>query len=790
MSTPDISSLTSASEVFSSTYTLPQIRVIHKTLHSQLEEKTARLRTQVGGSYRELLGTADTIVRMKTDNDTVQDVLGRMATRCGRSKVGDKVMGMTKFVAERKTDEDAVGARVKLLEACALVVSRVLRGKGEEGLGRGERLILGTKIWVVGRLLVKGLGGGVEDLTLRKAVEAAKKSLGLSRRKLEGCIAKVLEKGDETTSQADMLKTLAAYSLATNSGARDVLRYFLRVRANAMVLAFEVEETERERSVDDVVTALNIYTRTLLDVQALVPFKLAEALDSLKKHPLLADASLNRLEGLRLDVYKRWCGDDALFFTPYIRHDDLDGKAAREMLSSWAETRGEVLLQGLAKTLERMNEFKAITDLRTRVLQLWIREGGRARGFDPSEMLHNLRQAMNGRLLDVLETKVNKLNLVGSEVSATLESWKEDVTDQLPDLWDESTYDIGMSGGAASFVHEVVARMFGRNDVVSKAATCYSSWRRVIDDVGEVVEQLRKQRWENDYDEIEDEGTIEARERSLSKDDPKALHDRLQITLEKAFKSLDERIAALWASREASPNAGRVAMYFVRVIRDIRSGLPKLASVERFGLGIVPALHDKIAREVIVAPLDEYVTTAIGRRSVIGRALWEGKPELPSQPTSGTVRFLRDLTDAMGKAGMDLWSPTAVRVLKGVLRKQLCDAWHEGIVARAAATATEEGAERDTDDGDEESKTNREEREEAEKVTIDYKDLFVQWLYDILYLKSCLGVADAEKGDEFKRLEEDVLQKSGLEDEGQKQRIVKSSQDYWKRTSLLFGILA
>jgi hypothetical protein len=72
----------------------------------------------------------------------------------------------------------------------------------------------------------------------------------------------------------------------------------------------------------------------------------------------------------------------------------------------------------------------------------------------------------------------------------------------------------------------------------------------------------------------------------------------------------------------------------------------------------------------------------------------------------------------------------------------------------------------------------------------DKKDLFIQWLYDINYLRTCLGSMNPGKGEEFKTLEEQVLQQSGLEDEAQRQRIVKSSQEYWKRTSLLFGILA
>lgn len=89
-SVPDPATLTSCADIFSGNHTLPQIRSIHKSLHVQIEEKAARLRTQVGGSYRELLGTADTIVQMRGDNSRVQDLLGNMGARCGRTVVSSK----------------------------------------------------------------------------------------------------------------------------------------------------------------------------------------------------------------------------------------------------------------------------------------------------------------------------------------------------------------------------------------------------------------------------------------------------------------------------------------------------------------------------------------------------------------------------------------------------------------------------------------------------------------------------------------------------------------------------
>lgn len=815
MATPDISSLNDATDVFSPSHTLPQIRAIHKTIHAQLDEKAARLRSQVGGSYRELLGTADAIVRMKERNDEVQQVLSGMGARCGRSVVGAKVNGLGTFVGTGDDVEEGPSrtgetARLRLLESCLLAVSRVLRGGavggGLEGLGSGDRLVLATKLLILARLLAKSFDDSAGDEHIRIALASAEKNRLALRRKLSRCVERVLERCGDDPGRGDILKALAAYSLATNSGARDSLKHFLNVREKAMKSALEVDGDQRELSTKDVLAALNFYTKTLLDVQAIAPFNLADALGGLKKRALLTDVTIQKLEVLRLDIYERWCSEDVQEFTPFIRHDDLDGKQAKEMLTGWAGAGSGVLVAGLEKALSTMSEFKSIVDLRTNVLQLWIRDGTRARGFDPSEMLDRLRQAVNTRLLAVLEIKVNKLHLVGSEVAATLDSWNEGTTDAQQDLWDESSYDMELSGGVGAFLKDVMARMYGRNDAVSKAINCYSSWRQIIDDVKSVVEHLRKQRWDDDIDDLEDDDVIEARQEALSKEDPVALQERLDAMLEAAFKALEEKLKALWGERKDGPNSGRMAMFFVRVLRDVRSSLPPMDSIRDFGRDMVPSLHERVAGEVCTPPIDEFAGAPLARTTVVGRALWEGEPEGPSLPTPGVFMFLRDLSRAMGDAGMDLWSPTAVRVLKGVVSGRVCGAWGEALEAlpetrlesgdKEGEKGDEMGGE-DEADGENGAEGETEAEEAGDKEGSDAegrtgdseserRDLLVQWFFDISYLRCCFGSASES---DWESLATSVLEKSEL-DNALRERIAKSADEYWKRTSLLFGLLA
>ncbi|KAI0971151.1 hypothetical protein F4678DRAFT_94294 [Xylaria arbuscula] len=798
MATPDTSTLTSSAQIFT-TYTLPQIRAVHKTLHTQIDEKSARLRTQVGNSYRQLLGTADTIVQMRKDMLSAQEVLNHMGSQCGRSVVDNKITGLGQF----RGNEDAQAAlsqaaRVKLLRACGLAVSRLLKtGTGKDAEGRrGDRLLLAAKVFVLSRLLVSSFGNLKEtDEEVRSAVEAAKKSLDGLRRKLVRVIEKVLQRVGEGADITEILKALSAYSLSSSSGTRDVLRRFLSIRAEAITYEFDYEEHEKDRGTDNVLKGLELYTKTLVDVQALVPNKLPEALLELKKKPLLADEALRSLEGLRLDIFDTWCGDDIRYFTPFIRHDDLDGKQAKEMLTGWAKKGGETVLSGLSKTLEHISEFKAIIELRTSTLQQWIRDGGKARGFDPSIMLDGLRKAVNNHLLQLIETKVAKLKLVGSEVASTLEAWQSGVTDRQHGLWDDEMLGLDFSIGAAQITHEVVSRVYGRNDAVARAVTGFESWHHIVDNVGELVEQLKRQRWDNDVDEIEDEEVIETRQDLLSKDDPQLLHARLERTLIKAFEDLDEQITTIWQARKEGLDNGPVAAYILRILRDIRSRLPKLEAVQSFGLENVPSLHEKLATHVSVAPVEEFAATTLTQKRVVGRALWEGEPALPTQPSPSTFKLLRNVTVSMSDAGVDLWTPAAVKTLKRVFSQQLADVWHKELISPVPDLAEKESTS-NVDDRDEKGETSQEDdnddakaKETNEPTSERNKDVFVQWLFDVSLLQHFLNTGSSESDKVIKDLASEVLEKTGLDNEAER-RLAKASQEYWKRTSLLFGLLA
>lgn len=685
--TLDPATCSSTDEAFK--YPLPQVRQFHRSLTTELDEKNGRLRTLVGGSYRQLLGTAETILQMRDNIEVVEEKLGKVGKGCGKGVLVDMVRGLGQLKAHEKEGKAAetVGAmaRMKVLDMCTITVGKLLRRRGHqetEGV-RGKNLVLAAKVWVLSRLLAKSLNlWGQRDL-----MEESRKKLEGLRRRILKAIERTLDRPSQNDNREDLIQALCAYSLATSSGAKDVLKHFLRARAKAITLASGDDE-ESKSETPGVLQSLDLYTKTLLDVQTLVPRRLTEALANLKTKPLLKDPALRSMEGLRLDTCERWFGDEILFFTPYVRHDDLEGAQTIESLNIWAKKASEVLLQGFSVSLQKVVDMKTVVALRTKILEVWIKEGGKAKGFDPTVLLNGFREVVSTRLVDLLETRVAKLHLVGTEVEATLGAWQSGVTDTHESLWSEDLLQMEIGSGAINFKQAVLARTYGRSSAESRAVKSYETWEHLVAEIVTIVAQLRKQRWDDDLEDIEDEAILESRASLLNKDDPQLLQDCLDKSLEKGFLELDARLTSLVELHKNNKHSGKIAVYFLRVLRDIRNELPKNDLLQSFGLALVPSLQRTIAATVSETALASFAKS-FSKKKVAGRVLWEGDPELPAQPSPATYKFLRAMALAMADTGCDLWGPSAVIVLKSHLRSELGREWDLALTAKEQGVSDE-----------------------------------------------------------------------------------------------------
>jgi len=276
---------------------------------------------------------------------------------------------------------------------------------------------------------------------------------------------------------------------------------------------------------------------------------------------------------------------------------------------------------------------------------------------------------------------------------------------------------------------------------------------------------------------------LESRNVLLSTEDPQMLQSHLDESLRRAYAELHEKVAALLATYEDSEYVGQISCYTIRIIRDIRSELPKNPSLQAFGLSLVPSLHNTLAMTVSKASLEVF-EQSFAKMRMAGRALWEGNPELPVQPSPDTFKFLHALVLAMGKIGADLWSPTAVRVLKQYLRAGLGQRWVAALEAEDKKASSQVNG--NTTNGEVATK-----HEDSPKV-IEHgrtKEVLTQTLFDILVLQSSLDSSEVSSEDELKALENTFESKLDL-DPGSRKRLQQAAKEYWKRTSLLFGLLS
>lgn len=798
-STPDLSTATAA-EVFKQP--LPTVRLLHRQLHTSLDEKNARLRTLVGGSYRQLLGTAEMIVDMRRDIEVVETKLGGVADGCGMAVVGRRVAALGKLGAraghgdaERRLGK---AARVKVLGGCVIAIGRLLRGREGE-VRKGRRLVTTAKALVLSRLLVKSLSddGEDEDEGEESVIAELKRKLGSLRRRLLRTVERAMENLDG--DREELVNALCAYSLATSSGARDVLRQLLHVRGAAMSTALDIQEEGDlgEGGVQKhIIHALGLLAKTLVDVQALVPKRLADALLNLKGDHLLKDEGVRELEGLKLDICERWFGDEITYFTPYIRHDDLDGPHAVATLKGWAKKASEVFLEGFEKILEAVQNFSAVAELRTKAFEEWVAEGGKAKGFDSSVMLDGLRKVVNERMVGILEARVDKLHLVNTEVEAALGVIASGGVERQGGLWDNKLLEMGFGKGAVAFKQAIVNNVHGKDNAVSRVVKSYQEWKRLVDEVATAIDQLKKQKWNDDLDSLEDEDVLEERQRSLSQEDPEQLQSRLKANLEQVFRTFHSKLEISFTTYEKSEHVGDTTIFILRVLRDLRAELPGQTDLSSFGVSLVPKLHQALATKTSSETVPAYRAALRARKRVAGRALWEGEPELPIYPSPLTFGFLHAATVAMAAVGRDLWSRAAVDVLKECMGDEL------GKNIAADVKSAEKETPKSNGGGDNvDAETAVEEAESEEKVVdstagdaidpaVVAEDILVQTLFDTVVLRLCLSVSGKpDSKDKLVDLEKSLTKQVDLTPSSN-ERLTKSAQEYWKRTSLLLGPLA
>lgn len=672
--------------------------------------------------------------------------------------------------------------------------------------------LLAAKVLVVSRLLHQSLAQAADDVP--PFLDVLKTRLAALRRKLlvgiDARFARFARSGAAPAVDADvdvdvdgLVEALCAFSLATSSRPRDVFRHFLHGRREALVRLLEGREGDGDGD-GGVLEALRVYVRTLQDGQRLFPKRLAEALAKLKAQPLLRDPDVRGLMELNLDLHERWVADEVRNFTPWVRHEDLRKEDAETLLGEWARKAFEAFRAGLRVRLEGIGDLMELVGLRKRLLETWLAPDGPSPGLVASEVLGGLRFVMNIQLKHVIRRRVELLHLVGSEVQAVIEAWKPGVSDVHLSLWDASMTGMDVSNGAAAFKQAILNRSHGRNNTLLRVLDRWNVWLRSVDEVGTVIESLKRTKWDVDLDVDEDDEELEldSKEKLLNKDDPLELQETFNAALVTAMGGLESKLHNC-AATFSSDHRPQQSLFLLRLVREFRQHLPKHYQNPRFGLSLVPAAHQTLAHSILHTPFHAFersIRKTSRTRKVATRALWQGTPPLPVQPSVAVFKFLHAIVEAMSEVGSDIWTADATDVVKREMRARLVPLL-EGAGDAETETTSTLAQERIDQSTDAEGQAREPRAESAETVGGGYRhdDFDIQSLFDAVFLQraTALRMAEAEAGGDDEGISTPgslaVRMQSKLADGVGREGLAavgRAAEGYWAKVALLFGLLA
>lgn len=700
-----------------------------------------------------------------------------------------------------------------MLRGCPEAISRLLKAGGS--------VLLAAKILVLSRLLHKKLSQYTDSPPY---LEVLRTRLASLRRRLLTRIDRQLQSLE--ASDSVLVEAMCAFSLATSSSATDVLRHFLHVRQSTM------SELGTRRDGDRAIfKSLKVFVKSLKDCQVIAPTQLARALEGLKSIPLLQTPDLRSLLELNLDIHQRWLREDIDDFIPYIRHDDLQKTEAARILKHWARQAFSSFLKHLRDKLEEVKDTAVIMGLRQEMLDLWFSNQRHSMIVDTSEVLQGIRDAFNDRLQSLIDQYSGSLSNVASTIDSLFESWESGVSEDCPPMWDNSTVITTTASGGEALKEALSIRAYGRSKPVRAVSATYTTWLDGIHALESTIQKTREKKWTDDLDETnDDEDVLEDKHVLLSEADPRLLQETLNNALTDNFERLYDTIQAhaekLQGGHHSSVEAGHKSCFLLRVWREISHQLPSSYPNSQNKTDFIAVLQTRISTAVLQQPLSRYETRTIKslrQTRLQTRILWEGDPQLPVLPSPYVFRLLYDIMGSMTVFGADIWTPQTTSILKRQLTEALAPIMSRlpdiksqvnGYSLRPASSSRDSRDPNNSEENDEQilsekgnetsnendqqedlreaqtNKTNAHTPNEPDGPSEETaRDMKIQRLFDVFYLQNATKINNADLVDDLDRTQSAISTSSDLTDRDVN-RMKKNAEAYWRRTELLFALLA
>lgn len=690
---------------------------------------------------------------------------------------------------KKDADKRAFGAQLSLLHRCAATISRLLR--------RHNSILLVAKLFAVSRLLHKTLS---QRQPVPPFLETLRNQLGSLRKTILKRIRKCL--GSANSTADDTIEALAAYCLANSSSSDDAIRNFRDVRLGVIDSQLALTDLSGE----SVLNAFLLYIRTLQTSKILFSRRLSDVLSKLKARPLLTDPDISNLDDLGIDTLGRWAPAEVTNFTPWIKLSELTKLDAEKTIKRWSNQAFQAIVKGCQNCLANWHDFSDLLVLRKMTLELWLSSRSSTPTHSSLGVLEGIKTTFNVQLTRVLSDQAEKLEVFGKNISYTISYWESNDHPQPESIWDQNLISLDYSNGATSYKQAIMDKLLGRDEDISTILKGYQSWRSEIETSRQSVNELRRTKWADILDEGEDEDPDVDIAAMLNDDDPKSLQDALQSAVRQSLDNLQDSFRDTFETFGQSNRSAKSA-YLLRLVRCVRRDLPVefVSNDFSFSSTIVPRLQEMLSTEVIAHTNPLNLSDYSKPKRLPGRSLWEGDPELPVQPSSYTFKFLRKLVETMDQHGADLWDLSTVQVLKQTLQGKLSSSIVSAFenmgspstekddtslgsdnepkteYAQETENATEPSSEENPEVGNASNST---------KIPEDHiRDRKIQLFFDTVYLKDMLAAKDA-KDDKLTDAVEQLRGSLGLDSDKGVAAMEKAADEYWKRTKLLFGLLA
>ena len=495
-------------------------------------------------------------------------------------------------------------------------------------------------------------------------LETLRNRLATLRRKLLNKIDKSMK--DLDVSRDALVEDMCAFSFATSSSPKDVLRHFCHVRLEAISEHFREDGDTRE----GVSRAMQLYIRTLKDTKAIFPRLLAQALETLRSTPIINSKELYSLIELNLEFHERWVGDDIRTFTPYIRVDDLQKPESEDLLAQWAIRALPSFFDGVRYRIQSVTDTLEILDIRLRLFEIWFSNQRQSTAVVSIDMVGGLRHVFNDRWVNLIELHAASLESIASLILEAIQTYSSNVSNPREVLWDNSLLRMDLSNGGKLFREALAARSMGDNELLQTISQQYAAWLHLVQTMEDTIVRIEATKWSDDIiDYDEDDDVVNHDQFLLCEEDPRLLRQKCATSVEKAFVHLEAAVNAVVESLERYD--GQKAAFLLRFWRDVRQRKPKCCSIDGLGLDSIAALQQFVAALTIQKPMQHYqksVRRLVQESKLPGRLLWEGEPPLPVLPSPWAFHLLRDVVSSMASLGSDIWSVDMTDKLKLKLR--------------------------------------------------------------------------------------------------------------------------